>query len=94
MCYGHLVAHLAKDRQHLLPNPVQIFSSNSNLNQKLHSDENVDPSNAVVQLRVLHLDQTKDITMCYGHLVAQSTKYRQLYLLNPPVQIFSSDSNL
>jgi hypothetical protein len=40
-----------------------------NLSQKLTSDGNVGSSNAAALLHALHLGPTKEITMCYIHLI-------------------------
>jgi hypothetical protein len=45
----------------------------------LASEGIVDPSNAAALLHVLHLCQTKDITMLFCHLMAHLAKDRQLF---------------
>jgi hypothetical protein len=50
-----------------------------NLSQKLAPEGNADPSNAAALLHALHLGPTKDVTMCYCHLIVHLAKHRQLF---------------
>lgn len=63
------------------------------MRQKLHSDDNMDPSNTSSPLCDLHFGWTWYIIMCYANLMAHLAKDTGSFLLQRPVQIFSSNSN-
>jgi Fe-S-cluster formation regulator IscX/YfhJ len=68
----YVMAHLADDRQHSDADASEIFQQQwlKKTDQKLTCEGNVYPSNAAALLHVLHWGQTKDIMMCYCHLMA------------------------
>jgi hypothetical protein len=82
MCYCNLMVHLAKDRQLFCCRGYSysdFLAVAQNLSQKLTSEGNADPSNAAALLHALHLGPTKDVTMCYCHLMVHLAKHRQLF---------------
>jgi hypothetical protein len=58
---------------------TKFVAVTQNLSQKLTSEGNVDPTNAAALLHALCLGPTKDVTMCYCHLMVHLAKDRQLF---------------
>jgi hypothetical protein len=73
---------------------IKSIAVTQNLSQKLTCEGNVDPTNAAALLHALCLGPTKDVTMCYCHLMVHLAKDRQLFaaVARRPDQICSSNS--
>jgi hypothetical protein len=71
------MVHLAKDRQLFCCRGYSysdFLAVTQNLSQKLTPEGNADPTNAAALLHTLHLGPTKDVTMCYCHLIVHLAK--------------------
>jgi hypothetical protein len=77
---------LAKDSQVFLCRGQSEFKADisENQSQKLTCEGNVDPSNAAALLHALHLGPTKDVTMCYCHIMVHLAKASQEVFLQGP----------
>jgi hypothetical protein len=72
MCYCHIMIRFGQGQ-------APFCCTAGRRKWKLTSEVNVGPSNAAALLHALHLGPTKDVTMCYCHIMVHLADYRQLF---------------